>query len=289
MKKSHLLLAGGACLALTLASCSSTDDNGLGYEEATPMNEYTVADGEIPIWLLDDGEQIAATESPRNNYPIPEATASTSSPSSSQNHPNLAEQDDTQVEISSTAAATTTTTAAAGTDPLLTQPRTSAGSSPKPATKPSASTSGPKKTASTKSSSTKKTGKRPTKKFNEPTLITYTVRPGDNLSTIAERSRTTVAQIRRDSGIKGDLIHPGQTIKVRYTPKNYKPGKKGSKSSTGRKSSKAKTYTVKSGDTVSAIAARHGVSTAQVMKANNLTNDKARRIVPGQKLTIPAK
>lgn len=284
MKKSQLLLAGGACLALTLASCSSTDDNGLGYEEATPMNEYTVADGEIPIWLLDDGEQIAATESPRNNYPIPEATASTSSASARQNQPNLAAQDDTQVEVSSsTPVATTTTTP--GTDPLLTAPTPSPEpkvSSTRSSSTKASSKSGSKKTASTKSSS--KQGKRPTKKFDEPTLITYTVRPGDNLSTIAERSRTTVAQIRRDSGIKGDLIHPGQTIKVRYTPKNYKPGKKSSS-----KSSKAKTYTVKSGDTISAIAARHGVSTSQVMKANNLTAAKARRILPGQKLTIPAK
>lgn len=286
MKKSQLLLAGGACLALTLASCSSTDDNGLGYEEATPMNEYTVADGEIPIWLLDDGEQIAATESPRNNYPIPEATASTSSASTRQNQPNLAAQDDTQVEVSSTSSTpVATTTTAPGTDPLLTpsaptpEPKVS---STRSSTTKASSKSDSKKTASTKTST--KQGKRPTKKFDEPTLITYTVRPGDNLSTIAERSRTTVAQIRRDSGIKGDLIHPGQTIKVRYMPKNYKPGMKSS-----RKSSKPKTYTVKSGDTISAIAARHGVTTSQVLKANNLTADKARRILPGQKLTIPAK
>lgn len=251
------------------------------------MNEYTVADGEIPIWLLDDGEQIAATESPRNNYPIPEATASTTSASTRQNQPNLAAQDDTQVEVNSNTPVAANT-AIPGTDPLLTPPAPTPepkASSSKSSTKATSTKSGTKKTASTKSSGTKK-GKRPTKKFDEPTLITYTVRPGDNLSTIAERSRTTVAQIRRDSGIKGDLIHPGQTIKVRYTPKNYKPGKK---SSSKGKTSKAKTYTVKSGDTISAIAARHGVTTAQVMKANNLTAAKARRILPGQKLTIPAK
>ncbi len=45
------------------------------------------------------------------------------------------------------------------------------------------------------------------------------------------------------------------------------------------------TYTVRSGDTLSVIARRHGVSLAALAQANNLTNPNALRI--GQVLTIP--
>jgi LysM repeat protein len=46
------------------------------------------------------------------------------------------------------------------------------------------------------------------------------------------------------------------------------------------------TYTVRSGDTLSVIARRHGVSIATLAQANNLTNPNALRI--GQVLTIPS-
>ena len=48
----------------------------------------------------------------------------------------------------------------------------------------------------------------------------------------------------------------------------------------------ASTYTVRSGDTLSVIARRHGVSMAALAQANNLANPNALRI--GQVLTIPS-
>lgn len=334
MKNSVTLLTGGTCIALILCSCSSTSSNG-GYEEATPMNEYTVADGEIPVWLLDDGEedQVAATEAPRNNYPIPEppaeATASRSS-GSSQVQPPLADQDDTTIETDTTPIATTTPSA--GSDPMLTppapeptvsKPTTRPTATPKPRGKKITATATRKKPSKPKlitykvrpgdslaviaqrnnttiaqirkdsnlKSNTIHPGQtlkvrpmsRDPKKFTKPTLITYTVRPGDNLATIAARSRTTVEQIRKDSKLKSSVIHPGQTIKVRYTPKGYKPGK------STKSRNRAKTYTVRKGDSLGAIAARNGISTSALMKANKLSGAKARKIMPGQKLTIPAK
>ncbi len=46
-------------------------------------------------------------------------------------------------------------------------------------------------------------------------------------------------------------------------------------------------YVVKKGDTVSAIAYRHGVRTADMMAVNGLDEQAARRLKIGQKLTIP--
>ena len=151
----------------------------------------------------------------------------------------------------------------------------------------SAGKSGTKKsTASTKKTS--KSGRR-VMKVDKPALITYKVRPGDNLETIARRSGTTVAQIRRDSGIKGDLIRPGQTIKVRYTPKNYRNSSKTASSSKSSSTArKATTHSLKQGETVSGIAKRYGVGYQQILKANGLTESQATKLRPGRKLTIPA-
>ena len=44
---------------------------------------------------------------------------------------------------------------------------------------------------------------------------TVTVKSGDSLGRIASRNGTTVAKLRRLNGIKGDMIRPGQKIRVR--------------------------------------------------------------------------
>ena len=131
------------------------------------------------------------------------------------------------------------------------------------------------------------------KKPKRPTLVVYKVRPGDNLTVIAKRSNTTVAQIQKDSNLKGTTIYPGQVIKVRFTPKGYKPEKDnkktGKKDNGGKKSAATKTHTVTSGQTLSGIAAKYGVSTAALMKANGIPKSQADKVRAGRKLKIPAK
>jgi LysM repeat protein len=46
---------------------------------------------------------------------------------------------------------------------------------------------------------------------------------------------------------------------------------------------------VKKGDMLSKVAAKHGVSLAALLKANNLTMAQAGKIRPGTKITIPGK
>ena len=104
----------------------------------------------------------------------------------------------------------------------------------------------------------------------------YTVRSGDTLSGIAARhgvslSALTAAnpQIRNPN-----LIHPGQKINI--------PGQGGSAPAPAPSSS----YTVRSGDTLSGIAARHGVSLSALTAANpQIRNPNL--IHPGQKINIP--
>src|SRR5699024_5265323 len=55
------------------------------------------------------------------------------------------------------------------------------------------------------------------------------------------------------------------------------------KNNTSATSSSAKTYTVKSGDTLSKIAANHGISLSTLMNTNNLSSHL---IYPGDKLKV---
>lgn len=270
---------------MTFNSCQSTDSDGFSddFETATPINEYSYAADEIPIWLQEIDAKVPAgdtttTVANRNDYPIPEpgATASTGSGSYGQvqpDHSTIAANDVIVEPGDSTGAST----------PAVSPKPTGGSSATSSSGKSSSATSSSGKSSGRKSSSKPKK-KKPVKTFDEPTMLIYKVRPGDNLSLIAKRCNTTVAQIRRDSGIKGDLIHPGQTIKIRYTPDGYKATKKNSGSS-----SRSRTHTVKSGETISGIAAKYGVGYKQVLKANKMSESDAKRLRPGQKITIPGK
>lgn len=276
MKKTLSIIGLGASVLVALSSCSHYSGDTLGYEEAMPMSELAVGDGELPPWVLegDDTYQVPAgdrtPEVDRNHFATPEPGESmaVSNGISRQNQPAVAHDDtvvDSHVADDFDPYAMPASSAAAGTSQA-----------------PAATAAAPKKPKPVASSSKKKADKKKVKKVSEPTLVVYKVRPGDNLYEIAKRSNTTIAQIRKDSGIKGDIIHPGQIIKVRFTPKGYKADKKKATPTTT-------TYVVKSGDMLSKIAARHGVTTAALLKANNLTMAQAAKVRPGTKIIIPGK
>ena len=280
MKRSLTVICLGAGMLAALSSCRSLRNNGdtLGYEEAMPMSEVAIGDEELPPWVLegDTSYQVPAGERTpemnRNHYATPEPGESmaVSNGITSQNQPAMA-ADDTVVDSHVAAdfdpyampeapASVATTTQARTTAPAV------------------ATASTPRKKAT---ASTKKQQKK-IKKVSEPALVVYKVRPGDNLYEIAKRSNTTIAQIRKDSGIKGDIIHPGQIIKVRFTPKGYKASK-------NKPTPVSTTYVVKKGDMLSKVAARNGVTLAALLKANNMTMAQANKVRPGTKITIPGK
>jgi LysM repeat protein len=125
----------------------------------------------------------------------------------------------------------------------------------------------------------------------ERSWSTYTVRPGDTLYDIAEKHGTTVqALVARNSLAQGGRwLTPGQRVMV--------PGKAASASSSDKPRSSTDTrtsashtrstatVTVRPGDTLSQLAARHGVTVSDLAKANGISNP--RLIYPGQKLTVP--
>lgn len=102
---------------------------------------------------------------------------------------------------------------------------------------------------------------------------TYTVKSGDTLSGIAAKFGVTVAQLQSWNNIKNpNLIYVGQVLKV--------------SASSGGGGSSYITYTVKSGDTLSAIASRYGTTVSAICSLNGIKN--ANLIYVGQVLKIPS-
>ncbi len=102
----------------------------------------------------------------------------------------------------------------------------------------------------------------------------YVVQKGDVVGTIAQKFGMSIADLRSLNKLSRDRIYVGQTLKVRRS---------GGATASAKKPAKTRTYTVKSGDALSVIASRHGVSTSDIKRWNGLKSD---RIKVGQKLTI---
>ncbi|MGE0028603.1 MAG: LysM peptidoglycan-binding domain-containing protein, partial [Thermoleophilia bacterium] len=110
---------------------------------------------------------------------------------------------------------------------------------------------------------------------------TVTVRPGDTLGAIAARNGTTVAALAQANGIADpNVIRAGQSLTV--------PAGAGTMTSvsTGSASSGGGAYTVRSGDTLGAIAARYGTSVGALARANGIADPALIQV--GRRLTVPS-
>ncbi|MFJ5700305.1 LysM peptidoglycan-binding domain-containing protein [Arthrobacter sp. NPDC093139] len=107
---------------------------------------------------------------------------------------------------------------------------------------------------------------------------------GDTVSGIAHRYGLSTSAVLRLNNLKvNSVIYPGQKLKLKGAAA---PAPKNAAASVAPASSGAKTYTVKSGDTLGGIAARHGVKLSQVLSWNRLSLSSI--IYPGQKIRIGA-
>jgi len=132
---------------------------------------------------------------------------------------------------------------------------------------------------------------RPTGSAPKQQRIAYKVKKGDYLGRIASRNGVTVSQLKKWNHLRSDKVRVGQVLYI------YKNGRgpassstSASKPSTTTAASTSKpsyiTYTVRSGDTLSSIAAKYHTSVKKIQDANGL---KTTKIQSGKKLRIPTK
>lgn len=113
----------------------------------------------------------------------------------------------------------------------------------------------------------------------------YTIVSGDTLAKIAKKNGVTVKAIEdANPGVDPKKLRPGKKLIIPASTASAAPAAPGAL--TAMDTGSEKTYVVKSGDTLSKIAKRNGVTLKALRAANNLTTD---HIKVGDKLKIPAK
>ncbi len=127
--------------------------------------------------------------------------------------------------------------------------------------------------------------------------IVYRVKSGDYLGKIASRHRCTVNQIKKWNGLKNNNLRIGQKLVIYRggspsSPSSGSSSESSSKSAGGSSGSAATRQTAatthhtgKSGDTLSGIATKYGVTVSQLKQWNNLSSNN---IKIGQKLKVKA-
>ena len=127
----------------------------------------------------------------------------------------------------------------------------------------------------------------------EPESTVYVVQSGDYLAKISKKFNVTIAAIKKfNPSIKKDVVRVGQKLKIpgkhdvapveqQLQKAKPAPAAKAYKPYAGATSE----YTVKSGDTLGAIAYGNGITIRQLKELNSLSNNNLK---VGQKLKVPA-
>ena len=104
----------------------------------------------------------------------------------------------------------------------------------------------------------------------------YTVKSGDTLSTVAERYNVSVTKLKRANRLTSNMLRVGDRLEIPSSDRverNVKPAPE------------TRVHVVRSGDTLSEIGERYGVSVSKLRSANGLRGNNLRI---GQRLVIPA-
>ena len=104
-----------------------------------------------------------------------------------------------------------------------------------------------------------------------PQYITYVIQPGDTLSGIARRYKTTVNVLTQLNGISNpDKIYAGNTIRIPETGTGSGPS--------------AQYYTIRAGDTLSGIAKKFGTTVSALTRLNGISDPD--KIYAGDKIRV---
>jgi LysM repeat protein len=105
---------------------------------------------------------------------------------------------------------------------------------------------------------------------------THEVRSGDSLWKIANQYNVTITNIKEWNKLTTDIIYPKQVLKITQEVQSIPTG-------TSKPNTDAKTYVVKSGDTLGKIAITYSTTVKKLQELNHIDGHL---IYPGQKLII---
>jgi membrane-bound lytic murein transglycosylase D len=110
-------------------------------------------------------------------------------------------------------------------------------------------------------------------------LVYHTIRRGENLGSISSRYGVTIASIRDWNNISGNKILAGKKLKI-YTDKSYNQVASNDNTTSSKNVFR---YKIKSGDTISELAEKFGVSQQQIRNWNSISGNN---LIAGKTLNI---
>ncbi len=112
--------------------------------------------------------------------------------------------------------------------------------------------------------------------------IEVKVKKGDMLEKIARRHNTSVSEIMKVNKLSSSQLKIGQVLKVSASSKEAAP----KVHSTAFEAAPSKVYTVKTGDSPWTIAVKNHMKVDELLKLNNMSEEKAKRLKPGDQIRI---
>jgi len=120
--------------------------------------------------------------------------------------------------------------------------------------------------------------KAETKAFTSSPLRVVTVEKGDVLEKIARSHGISVDEIMKLNSLSNSRLQIGQELKL--------PERKAPKKEIVSKKDDGKFYVVKGGDNPWTIAQKNGIQVDELLRLNNMDEEKAKRLRPGDRLRI---
>jgi LysM repeat protein len=108
--------------------------------------------------------------------------------------------------------------------------------------------------------------------------LEITVQKGDTLEKIAKAYKTTIDELLRCNQLQSTFLRVGQMIKI--------PTQKSMTISPKENGKEGDYYVIKVGDTPWTVAQKYSIKVEELLKLNQLTSEKAKRLKPGDRLRI---
>jgi LysM repeat protein len=115
----------------------------------------------------------------------------------------------------------------------------------------------------------------------ENAVVEVRVKKGDVLEKIARHHHCTVDDVMKCNKLTSTNLKIGQVLKL-----PSKTGKTAASPISHDVASAAKYYTIKNGDNPWTIAVKHRMKVEELLKLNNLNEEKARRLKPGDQIRV---